>query len=312
MQGLFRFLGEIAKVDLPDLVVYDDPSALKKAMETTSAAEHHRINNKIRWAVIERLAIPQSRTLRNAHDYERLEELRQRIWLQEHRKWHLALKNSTLQAFGIPEHLVADHPAPSDLAWRAFLNKAEVEVSSEFEIFIELLEDAPFISHFTTDAIHVLKWPSYYRLSEQGQLFNDEGAAMRFAKDEVYAWKNLIVPKEWIDSPESLTKEHVLKERNAERRRALFEIMGPKRFSEAMGLETINQSVDQFRNLQSLYRTKEKDLVAKDFIQFAEVTCPSTQRHYFLCVPPEIKTAADAVAWTFGYDSDSYSPDVET
>jgi hypothetical protein len=33
---------------------------------------------------------------------------------------------------------------------------------------------------------------------------------------------------------------------------------------------------------------------------------------YFLRVPPHIRTAADAVAWTFGFEEDEYHPVQET
>ena len=35
-------------------------------------------------------------------------------------------------------------------------------------------------------------------------------------------------------------------------------------------------------------------------------------RSYLLRVPPDMKTAAEAVAWTFGMRSDQYNPNIET
>jgi hypothetical protein len=35
-------------------------------------------------------------------------------------------------------------------------------------------------------------------------------------------------------------------------------------------------------------------------------------KDYFLCVPPTMRTAREAVAWTFGLDADAYKPLVET
>jgi hypothetical protein len=37
-----------------------------------------------------------------------------------------------------------------------------------------------------------------------------------------------------------------------------------------------------------------------------------TRRTYFLRVPPEIETAREAVAWTFGMDGAGYAPAVES
>lgn len=36
-------------------------------------------------------------------------------------------------------------------------------------------------------------------------------------------------------------------------------------------------------------------------------------KDYFLRVPPQIKTASEAVAWTFGFDKvQEYAPSIET
>lgn len=35
-------------------------------------------------------------------------------------------------------------------------------------------------------------------------------------------------------------------------------------------------------------------------------------KNYFLRVPPECKTAKEAVAWTFGIESNQYEPQIET
>ena len=36
-----------------------------------------------------------------------------------------------------------------------------------------------------------------------------------------------------------------------------------------------------------------------------------TRKRYFLAVPPTMKTARKAVAWTFGMSADEYKPEVE-
>ena len=43
-----------------------------------------------------------------------------------------------------------------------------------------------------------------------------------------------------------------------------------------------------------------------------QVQDASTKRQYFLRVPPEMRTAREAVAWSFGIDPDDYVPAVET
>jgi len=35
-------------------------------------------------------------------------------------------------------------------------------------------------------------------------------------------------------------------------------------------------------------------------------------KHHFLCVPPHLSTAHEAVAWTFGMSASEYRPELET
>lgn len=37
-----------------------------------------------------------------------------------------------------------------------------------------------------------------------------------------------------------------------------------------------------------------------------------TRQRFFLRVPPNVRTAREAVAWTFGLDEDDYNPAIES
>ena len=101
-------------------------------------------------------------------------------------------------------------------------------------------------------------------------------------------------------------------EENAEVRRCYREILGSERFGKLLGIEVVDEDTDRFGYELTLYRTERKDKIAGNYIQFAGVTCPSTARRYFLCVPPHIKSAREAVAWTFGKTPEDYRPEIET
>lgn len=49
-----------------------------------------------------------------------------------------------------------------------------------------------------------------------------------------------------------------------------------------------------------------------DPISAVRVRCPSTGRQYMLRVPPEMASAREGVAWTFGLTADEYSPTFES
>lgn len=146
-----------------------------------------------------------------------------------------------------------------------------------------------------------------------GKLHCANNSAIKFRDGyELFYWKGVNIPGFWISTPEQITSEVIMNEKNAEKRRCLFEILGAEKFSELLGVSIVDDDVDQHKNSIKLYRTKQKDEIAGEYIQFARVVCPSTLREYFLCVPETIRNVWDAVAWTFGKTKDSYKPIIET
>ena len=95
----------------------------------------------------------------------------------------------------------------------------------------------------------------------------------------------------------------------------LMEILGSDRFAAMLDLEEVHREAwgphPEWQQEAVLLRTREIDPVAGEHIQFVRVTCPSTGRVYHLCVPPNVKTAREAVAWTFGKEAGDYLPLVE-
>lgn len=127
-----------------------------------------------------------------------------------------------------------------------------------------------------------------------------------------YHWHGVPVPAKLIENPGEITRGDLLAEKNAEVRRCFQEALGSKRFAELLDLVAIHRGIDRKGNEQVLYRTRTPDVLAGNYIQFAQVMCPSTGRIYFLCVPPGLKTVEEAVAWTFGHTPDTYTPVIET
>jgi hypothetical protein len=89
-----------------------------------------------------------------------------------------------------------------------------------------------------------------------------------------------------------------MEEKNAEKRRCIMEIVGPEKYSQLLGVEVIDEDIDHQGYSQRLLKSKEKDDLADDFLYFADVTCPSTERRYFIPVP-EFRSIWKAKAWTF-------------
>ncbi len=92
---------------------------------------------------------------------------------------------------------------------------------------------------------------------------------------------------------------------NAEIRRAVIEYVGLEKFIKKAKPEVLDES--SFGKLVKInVPSPDEDIVA------VYVKDASTTRKYFLRVPPKIKTAKEAVAWTFGFSEDEYQPIKET
>lgn len=89
---------------------------------------------------------------------------------------------------------------------------------------------------------------------------------------------------------------------NSEIRRAVVEIVGYEKIVEEA--ITLDESADG--KLLKIPLQEDEDIV------IVHVKDPSTTREYFLRVPPNIKTAKQARAWTFGFDESDFNLDIET
>jgi hypothetical protein len=114
------------------------------------------------------------------------------------------------------------------------------------------------------------------------------------------------VPEQVILDPDALTREDFLGESNVESRRVIQERMGAERFLRELDATYIDGSAQGV--LYEVALLDDIDRVAR----YVQVADPSTGREYFLRVPPEISTAEEAVAWTFGLNTDEYHPAQES
>lgn len=85
-----------------------------------------------------------------------------------------------------------------------------------------------------------------------------------------------------------------------------------ERFVELLDTEEIDRD-EAHGQVVSLVRTREIDDVAGEHLQFVMVSCPSTGRHYALCVEPTHTNAWAALASTFpNRVNREYAPVLET
>jgi hypothetical protein len=91
---------------------------------------------------------------------------------------------------------------------------------------------------------------------------------------------------------------------NVEFQRELIEAMG--------GLEAYMAACEAQPFQEDTYGRLWRRATAGGPIVAVEVTCPSTGRRYALRVPPEMMTAHEAVAWTFGLTVETYNPNQQS
>ncbi len=140
---------------------------------------------------------------------------------------------------------------------------------------------------------------------EQGRLHCPDGPAVAYPDGwPVYAWHGVRVQANVILKPQELEPIKVLQEVNAEVRRVMIERLGMERIAKETGAQVIAK--DEKGELLRIELTGDEPLL------MVHVICPSTQREYYLRVPPTMTTAKEAVAWTFGLTADQYNPRVET
>ena len=125
----------------------------------------------------------------------------------------------------------------------------------------------------------------------------------------IYAIHGVRVPADIIEHPEKITAARVRDEPNAEIRRVMLSRFGEARYLQEIGAKLIQQ--DRFGEL---YRT---DMNGDEPLCMVKVMNSTPEpdgsiKPYWLRVPPDMKTAHQAVAWTFGLTEKAYAPLIES
>jgi hypothetical protein len=145
---------------------------------------------------------------------------------------------------------------------------------------------------------------------ERGRLHSLEGPALAYPDGfAIHAVHGVRLAADIIEKPESVTVPRIEKESNTEVRRVMIERYGQARYLQEAGAVKIHQ--DDFG---TLYR---KELQGDEPILMVKVVNSTPEadgsiKDYFLRVPPTIKTAREAVAWTFGKTETEYEPAIQT
>jgi hypothetical protein len=188
--------------------------------------------------------------------------------------------------------------------------------------------------------------PVHVAFDAEGRLHDETGMAVRYRDGwGIHAWHGVVVPGDAIERPESISIERIEGTLNAEERRVLIERVGFERYLAEGGGEEVMR--DRYGTLFRKKVADEEDLVvvrvlnptpeADGTLSKAEAlaafspdtyvistTAPMVEiplrdyagearfKAYYLRVPPDVRTAHEAVAWTFGMSAGEYAPDAQS
>lgn len=154
----------------------------------------------------------------------------------------------------------------------------------------------------------VSDFPEVLKIDEQNRPHGQEGPSHRWRDGwSLYHWHGVAVPEHWIMNKETLTAKEAITWENIEQRRAACEILGWAKILRELDAKVINEDGDP--EIGTLVEVVLPDIGKEKFLR---VLC-GTKREFALPVPPDMKTALQANAWTFGMDiNDFVVPEVRT
>jgi hypothetical protein len=148
--------------------------------------------------------------------------------------------------------------------------------------------------------------PMVIKFDDQKRLHCQTGPAIEYGDGfTVHAWHGVAVPGKWIRG--DLTATEALRVENTEKRRAACEILGWAKILDELDSVVVDQDEDP------MIGTLLEVTIEGNKEKFLKVLC-GTGRTFAIPVPPEMKTAIEAQAWTYDLPLDVYGdgPEVRT
>ena len=193
-----------------------------------------------------------------------------------------------------------------------FCARIGISYALEEKRFLRLWLDQCRHTHwwFECDGIVFLSdRPAVLKLDSSGRLHNEHGAALDYGDGfRLWAIRGVRIDEDDVRHPERITVYRIESERNLEVRRVLTSLYGHARYLKDSGATVMHQ--DERGKLWRKIRQGDTDLVMVE-VENSTPELNGTSRSYLLRVPPNMTTAAEAVAWTFGMQSSDYHPRIE-
>jgi hypothetical protein len=171
------------------------------------------------------------------------------------------------------------------------------------------------VAFWALDGLAILmERPSRIGLDQRGRLHSAGRPALAWGTHlQVWADHGVIVPRHVIEEPQTLTVAEIDAEQNAEVRRVMIERFGAERLVQEGNAKLLaeDEAGRLWRRPLRGARWGEEAVVMVE-VRNATPEPDGTVRTYWLRVPPHVRSARAAVAWTFGLDSERYEPALQT
>ena len=201
-----------------------------------------------------------------------------------------------------------------DLSWitaTAFgarqIDKPTVSVWGE--PLLEAYVAGAWLLYWTDDTLYWVAKPTVHKDVGIRRLHHSSGPALESDVENLYFWHGVLVPAFVVVRPDWITVKHIDSEDNAEVRRVMLERYGWERYITDCGAKPVHK--DAYGELYRRELPNDEPIVMVRVMNSTPEPDGSV-KPYMLRVPPDIRTAHAAVAWTFGLKAREYRPAIET
>jgi len=143
-----------------------------------------------------------------------------------------------------------------------------------------------------------------------GRLHSGDGPALGYPDGyAVHAWRGMPIPADFVTQLDTLTAARIHGETNAELRRVMLEHYGYERYLRESAAVAVQR--DEYGVLWRVPIPDDEPLCMVE-VRNATPEPDGSRRTYWLRVPPRMRSAREAVAWTFGLTAEEYAPTIQT
>jgi hypothetical protein len=197
-----------------------------------------------------------------------------------------------------------------DLSWIAihWLETRDPTIKAWSRPIFEAYVAGAWFLYWSRDTLFWVAKPRLY-FDGARRLHRADGPAFESDVEDHHFWHGVLVPAFIVTQPERISPDRIRAEGNVEVRRVMIERYGYSRYLLDSKAEVIHQ--DEFGTLYRARLVGDEALVMVRVVNATSEPDGSLKEH-FLRVPPTIRRAREAIAWTFGLEEKEYHPEVET